>query len=119
VSALADPDEAVQTTAAEAVRSSARQPRAVPALEKLISSKQEFVRDTAKRADRGPHTLGRRGTGLEQGEPKVRSRALFMLGLMGPAARDALPALKAVAAAEADASLRAAAAEAIRRIETK
>jgi len=121
LAALADPDESVRSAAAEAVLElGPAAGRAAPGLEKLLTSKHEFVRDQANRAlteVRKP--LADVIRALEQGEPKVRRRVVFKLGLMGPAARDALPALKAVAAAESDASLRAAAEAAIHRIEAK
>lgn len=121
VVALADPDEAVQMTAARAVRQfGPAGARAVPALEKLLASKQEFVRHEATGAlaeIRVPMADVVRA--LEQGEPDVRRRLVFILGLMGPAAREALAALEALEATETDASLRAAATDAIRRIEAK
>jgi hypothetical protein len=96
--ALRDGDWSVRKRAAESLgRMGPSAKAAVPALFALLSSEED--RDAARGALReidavGPEALPALIKALEVDDGRVRYYAVFYLGKLGPAAKEALPALR-------------------------
>ena len=119
--ALIDQDADVRSRAADALRGIG--PAAVPALAKALKyqdidwARQEDVRGRAAAALRGigPAAVPVLAKALKDRNPDVRSRVVYELWAIGPAAADAVPAL-AEALKDQNADVRLRAADALRRI---